>query len=141
MNWNPSYSYAAIPAAEKNYPFYWNVLATPVSEAQGQARFHDVHIFDIRGSAKTLFEVDAFPQVRLARFELDHLSLTAQHPGHIADTSAWRFHDNSLEVADGSPLALINDADLTGLPNSAVVERPLPKTGSAKQSFSDQDKN
>lgn len=140
MNWNPSYSYAAIPPSERNYPPYWTVLATPVPEAQGQAHFHDIHIFNIKGTAKTLFEVDAFPRVPLERFELDHLALRAEHPGHIADTKSWRFHDDTLTSADGAPVELINDFDLTGLLNSRVVAHPAAKPDPSKQSFAEQDK-
>ena len=82
MNWNPSYSYAAIPAAETNYPAYWKVLATPVPDEKGRAHFHDVHIWNIKATgAKTAFMVDAFPQVPLDHFLLDHLIIEAGTAG------------------------------------------------------------
>ncbi len=141
MNWNPSYSYAAIPASEKNYPPYWTVLPTPVPDAQGKAHFHDVHLSQITGTARTAFEVDAFPNVPLQRFELDHFNLHTQKAGHIADTRDWAFHDNSFVVADGSLIDLIDDTNLTGLPNAQVVSQPTTKPDAAKQSSADQDKN
>jgi len=141
MNWNPSYSYAAIPASEKIYPPYWTVLATPVADNLGKAHFHDVHLSRITGTAVTAFEVDAFPDVRLERFQLDHISLHTQRAGHIADTKGWAFDDISLVVADGSLVDLSDDTDLTGLRNSHVVSHLAVRPDAAKQTFADQDKN
>jgi len=96
MNWNPSYSYAAIPAGNKDYPAYWTVLATPVPGAQGMAHFHDVHIWNMQGTARTAFEVDAFPTVTLDHITLDHIDLQTQTSGHIADVRDWTFKDLTL---------------------------------------------
>ncbi len=141
MNWNPSYSYAVIPASEKIHPSYWNNLATPVPEVQGRAHFRDVRIFQITGTARTAFEVDAFPNVPLERFDFDHLDLHTEKAGHIADAKDWTFHDISLIVADGAPVDLIDDTNVTGLPNSRVASHAAAKPDSTKQSFADQDKN
>jgi len=119
MNWNPSYSYATIPSGEKDYPDYWRVLSTPVPEDKGRAHFHDVHIWNIKATgAKTAFEVDAFPQVPLERFTLDHLDIQAHTAGHIADTRDWKFSDIVLKTEDGSKVAVSNSVNIVGLPKA-----------------------
>ena len=116
MNWNPSYSYATIPAGMKDYPPYWKVLAAPVPEQQGKAHFSDVHIFNISGTAKTAFEVDAFPDVTLDRFRLDHFDLATGTAGHISDARDWTFNSVTLHTADHTTVALHNTAGFTGAP-------------------------
>jgi polygalacturonase len=117
MNWNPSYSYATIPATLKTYPDYYKVLSTPVPEAQGIANFHDVHIWNIKATgAKTAFEVDAYKKVPLERFQLDHLQIQAETAGHITDAKDWKFSDVSLVIADKSAVAVSDSTNVTGLP-------------------------
>jgi hypothetical protein len=140
MNWNPSYSYARIPDTEHNYPTYWKVLSTPVPEAQGIAHVHDVHIWNIKATgAKTIFEVDAFPQAPLERFQLDHWQVDAQTAGHIADAKDWKFSDLTFHIEDGTTPDLIDDTNVTGLPPGKHLP-PKPKQDPSKKSFSDQDK-
>jgi len=127
MNWNPSYSYAAIPETEKDYPAYWKVLATPVPEEKGRAHFHDVHIWNIKATgAKTAFQVDAFAQLPVDHFILDHMQIQAQTAGHIADAKDWKFSDVSLTIADGSVVALSDASDITGIPSKQSAG-PVPE--------------
>ena len=116
MNWNPSYSYAKIPAELKTYPDYYKVLSTPVPEAQGIAHFHDIHIWNIKATgAKTAFEVDAYKSVPLENFTLEHLHIEAANAGHIADAKDWKFDDVSLTTTDKSKVRLTDDTNVTGL--------------------------
>jgi polygalacturonase len=137
MNWNPSYSYAAIPAGSKNYPAYWNVLATPVPAARGMAHLHDVHIWDIHGTAKTAFEVGAYPLLPLDHFTLRDFDLHVQSAGHIADARNWSFSAVKVLTADGSKIAVSDTQDLTGI-DTVPSSAPSPP---AAKSFADQDKN
>jgi polygalacturonase len=140
MNWNPSYSYATIPAGITNYPDYWKVLTTVVPDDKGRAHFHDVHIWKLKATgAKTAFEVDAFPQVPLNHFTLDHLNIQAQTAGHIDDAKDWKFSDVTLTTADGSVVSLTDDSDITGIASKEVAASTRPDSG--KQSFADQDKH
>ena len=140
MNWNPSYSYATIPAGVTSYPDYWKVLTTVVPDDKGRAHFHDVHISNIKATAaRTAFEVDAFPQVPVDHFTLDHLNIQAQTAGHIADAKDWKFSDITLTTADNSVVALTDDSDITGIASKQVTATSKPDP--TKQSFADQDKH
>ena len=137
MNWNPSYSYAAIPATETNYPAYWKVLATPVPDEKGRAHFHDIHIWNIKATgAKTAFQVEAFPQVPLDHFTLDHLNIEAATAGHISDAKDWKFSDDTLKFADNSVVGLTDTSDVTGIPSKQVAA----KVDTTKKSTAEQDK-
>jgi polygalacturonase len=117
MNWNPSYSYAKIPAELKTYPEYYKVLSTPVSEAQGIAHFRDIHIWNIKASgAKTAFEVDAYKSVPLENFSLSHLHIQSTTAGHISNAKDWKFDDVSLTTTDKGQVVLTDDTNVRGLP-------------------------
>ena len=125
LNWNPSYSYATIPAGVTGYPAYWNVLSTPVPEAQGIARVHDVSIARMSGTAKTAFEVDAFAGYPLERFRLDGIDLQVQTAGHIANVRDWTFRNLTLHVADGTAVTLSDASGVAGL-RRAVTPQDKP---------------
>ncbi len=140
MNWNPAYSYAHIPDTIQHYPPYWKVLAMPVPEAQGIAHVRDVHIWNINATgAKTVFEVDAYPQAPLENFRFDHLNIAAANAGHITDAKDWSFSDLYLSIADGSTVALTNATNIQGIPS-----HPAPAQGESAthpKSFAEQDKS
>jgi len=141
MNWNPSYSYATIPAGLTGYPSYSKTLTTVVPAEQGIARVHDLHIWNIHATgAKTAFEVDAYQNAPVYNVKLDHLDIQAQTAGHIFDAKDWVFSDTKLTTADGSVVSLSDDANITG-----IASRPAPpnqpKPDSAKKSFAERDKS
>jgi polygalacturonase len=112
MNWNPSYSYATLPAGSKNVPSYWITLTTRVPEQQGLPHFSDVHIWNIKATGATqAFEVSAYPNATLDNFRLDHLDIEAKTSGSIANTKNWTFADNEIKTADGSKVSLIDAPD------------------------------
>jgi hypothetical protein len=103
MNWNPSYSYATLPADVKDIPSYWKVLTTHVPDDKGLPHFRDVHIWNIKATgAKRAFEVSAYPNATLDNFRLDHLNIDAATAGNIANAKNWVLADNTIHTADGS---------------------------------------
>jgi polygalacturonase len=116
MNWNPSYSYAKIPAEMTTYPEYYKVLSTPVPEADGIAHVRDVHIWNIKATgAKTAFEVEAYKDAPLENFEFRNLQIQAATAGHIADAKDWTFTDMHLTTMDGSAVLVSDSQHVTGL--------------------------
>jgi polygalacturonase len=139
MNWNPSYSYAQIPAGMNDVPSYWKVLTTPVPAAQGIARVRDVQISNIRASGvKTVFEVDAYPQAPLENFAFRDLRIQASTAGHIADAKDWKFTDVKLVTTDGSVVGLSDDVNVNGIPSRELP--PKKPDAQPAKSFTDQDK-
>jgi len=137
MNWNPSYSYATIPASEHNYPDYWKVLSTPVPDAQGRAHFHDVHIWNVKAvGAKTAFEVDAFTELPVDHFTLDHWDVQAATAGHIDDAKDWTFKDVVLKTGDGKAVEVADDAGISGI---ATRPQESKKVDPSKLSTREQD--
>lgn len=105
MNWNPSYSYAKIPPGLTNIPSYYRVLATPVPPAQGLAHFRNVHLWNITATgARRAFEVSATPQAPLVNFNLDHITISAQTAGSVADIRDWTLSHVTIHTQDNSRL-------------------------------------
>jgi polygalacturonase len=103
MNWNPSYSYATLPAGVKDIPPYWIALTTRIPDDKGLPHFRDVHIWNIRATgAKKAFEVSAYPNATLDDFRLDHLDIDAATAGTIANAKNWSLADNKIHTADGT---------------------------------------
>lgn len=103
MNWNPSYSYAKMPADIKDPPPYYVTLTTPVPTDKGLPHFSDVHIWNIKATgARQAFNVSAYPNAPLVNFRLDHLDIQAKTAGTIANAKNWTMTDNKIQTADGS---------------------------------------
>jgi polygalacturonase len=111
MNWNPSYSYATVPAGMTDIPPYWVALTTKVPEAQGLPHFSDVHIWNIKATgAKSAFNVAAYANATLDTFRLDHLDIEAATAGTIANAKNWTLTDNNIKTADGSKPAFTDSS-------------------------------
>lgn len=107
MNWNPSYSYATLPAGLKDVPAYWITLTTRVPEQQGLPHFSNVHIWNIKATGATqAFNVSAYPNATLDNFRLDHVNIEAKTAGFIANAQGWKFADNRIKTVDGSQVKL-----------------------------------
>jgi hypothetical protein len=126
MNWNPSFSYATLPAGMdiKAAPPYWVPLTTPVAEAQGRPHFSNVHIWNIKATgARRAFSVEAYPDAPLTGFKFDHLDIQAASAGTIADAKDWSFSDIHLITADNSTVKITDSTNVTGLP--AATPTPI----------------
>jgi polygalacturonase len=122
MNWNPSYSYAEIPAGLKDVPPYYYVLATHVPEEKGLPHFSDVHIWNIKATgAKTAILVSAYPNATLDNFKIDHLEIEAATAGSISNARNWQMSDNTIHTADKSTVKFTDNP--TGAAETAFGDK------------------
>lgn len=116
MNWNPAFSRADIPAAERaGAPAHWLTLATPVPPEQGRVQVNGVRIERLKArGADVAFEVDAYAEAPLRDFRFAGLDLQARRGGHLQDIRGWRFEaDCRLDL--GSPIAVGAGCEPAGL--------------------------
>jgi polygalacturonase len=126
MNWNPAYSYASIPAGVKDVPDHWRA----VSKEKGIARFRDVKIWNIKATgAKSAFEVAAFAQTPLQRFQFDQLDIEAMSGGYIHDAKDWRFSNTRLQLPADAPVEVGPDSRVDGLPPDRFIVRAAERKG------------
>jgi lysophospholipase L1-like esterase len=132
MNWNPSYSYATVPAGIEDIPPYWVVLTTKVPEAQGLPHFSDVHIWNIKAAgAKSAFNVAAYPNATLDDFRIDHLNIETATAGTITNAKNWTLNDNNIRTADGSKPVFTDSA--FGDPKDVPYGEPKPAEANGGQ--------
>jgi hypothetical protein len=122
-----------------SYPDYWKVLATPVPQAQGEADFRNVRIWNLEAKgATTAFEVNAFPDKRLENFSFSHLQIDAATAGHLSDVANWKFSRTIIKTADGSVVALTDDVHVQGIPTRTKTTQPSVGNTSKTAAVQDQ---
>ncbi len=114
LNWNPSYSYATIPAGTDPVPAHWQALATPVPPEKGLPHLRDIDIRNVKASAQTAFNIEAFGESPMQGMHFDHVEITADTAGSISHVRAMTLTNSKISVRDPKPIAL-DDAQITGL--------------------------
>lgn len=116
LNWNPTYSYAEIPAGMTDVPPYWRVMTQHVPPELGRCRLSDVHVRGVKAiGAKTAFEVAAFPDLPLEQFSFTDLDLDVQAGGRIANAKDWTFTRARIDTLDGKKPEVADSSGVVGL--------------------------
>lgn len=117
FNWNPSYSYAKIPAGLANIPEYYAVLAQEVPREKGLPHLRNVKIYDLKATgAREAFSVAAYADAPLQNVSFRNVDIQAQRGGQILNAENWKFENTRIQTADGSHVALKDSREVTGLP-------------------------
>ena len=103
FNWNPSYSYAKMPADVKNPPDYWRVLTEEVPPAKGLPHLRRVQISDVKATGVgRAYSVSSYADSPLQDFRLKNIEIEAKTAGSLKDTEGWTFENVQIRTADGS---------------------------------------
>jgi hypothetical protein len=117
LNWNPSYSYAKMPANILNPPDYWKVLTAAVDPAKGLPHFRKVRIAGVKAEgAREAFSVSAHKEAPLEDFEFRDIEIAAKTAGKIENARNWRFVNVRIHAGDGSRVTLKDPSEMAGLP-------------------------
>jgi polygalacturonase len=108
LNWNPSYSYATIPADAKNIPPYWRVLSTPVLPLErGLCEFRNITIEDVDVvAARRIFSAAGMPEKPLTNVRFANVTASGREAGTIESARNWTMTNVNLRTADGLPVRL-----------------------------------
>jgi polygalacturonase len=116
LNWNPSYSYARIPAGTSNIPDSWRRLAEPVAPDKGRPHVRHVEISNLNATgARQAFEVNGYSSDPLQDFSFDNISIDAKTGGTIADVENWSFSHTLIKTLNGTPVSLNDAKSVAGL--------------------------
>jgi len=121
LNWNPSYSYATIPAGIKNVPAYWTVLSTPVIPAErGYCDFKNIRIedADVKG-ATTIFSASGLPEKPIGNVTFANVTAEGGSAGSIEYASDWKMENVRLHTLDGDSVKVSNSQNV----EAATVSR------------------
>jgi polygalacturonase len=121
LNWNPSYSYATIPADAKDIPPYWRVLSTPVLPAErGLCEFLNITIEDVTVvGARRIFSAAGLPEKPIANVKWVNVTAQGNQAGTIEYARNWTMNNVELRTADGLPVKM---TDCTNVQAPKVIK-------------------
>jgi polygalacturonase len=118
FNWNPSYSYAKIPAGLASVPDYYKVLAQEVPHPQGLPHLKNVQIANLKAAgSRDAFSVSAYSDAPLEDVTFRDIDIQAQRAGTIQNVENWKFTGTRIQTTDGSRVTLKESRGVTGLPS------------------------
>ena len=110
LDWNPSYSYATLPADTAGMPAHWRTLTTPVLPAsRGLAEFRDITIEDVRVTgARRIFAAAGLPEKPIRDVRWRNVVAEGAEAGSIAWARDWSMQNVTVRTPDGSGVAIAN---------------------------------
>jgi polygalacturonase len=113
FNWNPSYSYAKMPADVKDPPSYWRVLTEAVPPEKGLPHLRKVKISDVKATGvRQAFTVTSYKDSPLQDFELKNVKIEARSGGTISNAENWTFTNSQISA----PVVVKDSTGVKGLP-------------------------
>jgi polygalacturonase len=109
LNWNPSYSYAAIPKDVTEIPPHWRALTTPVPPERGLAEFHDIAIENVQVTgAQRILTATGVPEKPLRHIRFTNIQAEGQEAGSIEHARDWKMENVNFKTTNGAPLKIKN---------------------------------
>ena len=110
LNWNPSYSYATIPAGMKDVPLYWTVLNTPVLPIErGYCLFTNIRIenVEVKGATR-IFSAAGLPDKFIQNVTFSNIIAEGKEAGTIEYARDWTMKNVTLATDTGSGVKIAN---------------------------------
>lgn len=114
LNWNPSYSYAAIPAGITNIPDSWKIMNTPVLPVErGYCLIRNVRIENIEiAGANRIFTATGLPDKTLQNITFNNITAAGKEAGHIEFAENWKMNSVTLTTDSGGPVKISNSKNV-----------------------------
>src|SRR5215207_9301706 len=114
LNWNPSYSYATIPADVKNPPAHWVTLNTPVLPAErGFATFRNIRVENVEVTgAKRVFTASGLAEKPIVGVTFSNVTAEGEEAGFIEHARDWQMKNVRVRTAKGEPVKLTNTSNV-----------------------------
>jgi polygalacturonase len=120
LNWNPSYSYATIPAGMTNIPPHWIVMNTPVTPVErGYCQFKNIRIENVEVTgAKRIFTASGLPDKTVQNVVFSNITAEGDEAGTIENAENWKLENVKIKTANGENVK-ISDSVNINLPSVA----------------------
>jgi len=116
MNWNPSYSYSALPAGydPDSIPAHWKTMLHKVEPPEkGIPHFKDIYVSGITvASARKAISATGLPPSPITGVHIDHVTINAATAGEISFAKDWQLQKVSITTRDGTALQAKNSTDI-----------------------------
>ncbi len=121
MNWNPAYSYSALPAGYvyDSLPAHWKVMLHKVEPAEkGIPHFKDIFVTDIIATGvKKVINAAGLSESSLENFHFSNVQISGNTAGDISFANNWLFNNVTITGKDGKKLSITNSAEMKLLNN------------------------
>lgn len=108
LNWNPSYSYAAIPAGMKDVPAHWTVMNTPVTPIErGYCQFRNIKIENVEVTgANRIFTASGLPEKFIENVVFSNITAEGKEAGAIEYAKDWTMRNVMLKTDAGEAVKI-----------------------------------
>jgi polygalacturonase len=110
MNWNPSYSYSALPAGYTydSIPTHWKTMLRKVEPAErGIPHFKNIYVSGIKAKGvKKVISAEGLKGSFLQNFQFKDITIEAATAGDISFADGWKFDKVNITAKDKAPLAV-----------------------------------
>jgi polygalacturonase len=108
LGWDPSYSYAKIPAKFKNVPKYWTTMATPVLPVErGYVLIKDITFYDIHvNNSKRIVSAIGMKEKYLGAMHWENIQAEGLEAGTVTYAQNWSMKNVQFKTKDGKPLSV-----------------------------------
>lgn len=109
MNWNPSYSYSALPPEYegKELPEHWKVMLQQVPPEKGMPTFKNIYLTDIKGkNIRTFINCIGSENSIIDHVELNNVAVQAGRAGNVKFTRNFNMKNVRLLTTDGSQIGI-----------------------------------
>jgi polygalacturonase len=110
MNWNPSYSYSALPAGYTydSIPAHWKTMLRKVEPAEkGIPHFKNIYVSGIKAKGvKKVISAEGLKESFLQNFQFKDITIEAATAGDISFADGWKFDKVNIIAKDKAPLAI-----------------------------------
>jgi polygalacturonase len=114
LNWNPSYSYATIPAGMTNVPNYWVVMNTPVLPVErGYCQFSNIRIEKVEVvGANRIFTASGLPDKMIRDVTFSNITAAGKEPGFIEYAENWSMKNVTVKTDTGAAVRIENSKNV-----------------------------
>lgn len=117
LNWNPSYSYAAIPKEITTYPDFWKVMTTPVFPVEkGYCEISNIKIQNVEAvGSKKIFTAEGLPDKFIQNVEFSNINVSGVDAGTIDFAKNWTMNSVRIKTDNGENVK-VTKSENVGLP-------------------------
>ena len=124
MNWNPSYSYSALPEEfeGKELPDHWKKMLQKVEPPEKAIPyFNNIHFSGIHvNNAKRAISVAGSEVSQMDHFYFHDIQMTAEKAGSVTRANDWVIENMNIHSADNMPVQVTESVNVSFPSNSNV---------------------
>lgn len=114
LNWNPSYSYAAIPEGMTNYPVFWKVMNTPVLPVErGYCQFQNIKIENVEVTgANRIFTAEGLSGKLMQNVTFSNITAEGKEAGSIQYAENWKMQNVKIQTDSGENVKIADSRNV-----------------------------